>query len=217
MMKKGAIFDMDGLMFDTEQVWQSCWSAIADEMHVELDPQFRKDICGTSGAIMCAVIEKYYHVEDGHDIMGDCIARVHASLETSTPEKPGVHEILEWMRENGFKIAVASSSSVEQIKKNLKNTNTESYVDAIVSGASLPKGKPHPDIFLRAAELLELPPEECYVFEDAYNGVRAGHASGACTIMIPDTQPVTDEMRELADGIYENLIAAKDAIAAGEI
>ena len=216
-MKKGVIFDMDGLMFDTEQVWQKCWSEIADEMNVVLDPQFRKDICGTSGDLMASVIEKYYHVEDGHPIAKDCSGRVHAYLENSTPEKPGIHEILTYFRDNGYRIAVASSSTEAQIRKNLSNTNTESFVDVVVSGVTLTRGKPFPDIFLKAAELIGLPAEECYIFEDAYNGVRAGHASGGCTIMIPDTQEPNDEMREIADAIYDSLLAARDAIAAGEI
>ena len=195
-MKKGAIFDMDGLMFDTEAIWQKCWTEIADERNTELDPQFRKDICGTSGALMNSVIEKYYHVEDGAPIAADCKSRVHASLKNFVPEKPGVHEILEYLHGAGEKIAVASSSPYEQIRSNLLMTNTEPYIDVMLSGTEIEHGKPAPDLFLKAAEKIGLPAEDCYVFEDAYNGVRAGHASGAFTIMIPDTQEPDDEMRK---------------------
>jgi hypothetical protein len=73
------------------------------------------------------------------------------------------------------------------------------------------------DLFLLAADLIGIPAEECYVFEDAYNGVRAGAASGAATIMIPDTQEPTDEMRSIAAGVYSSLTEAMEAIRKGEI
>ena len=91
-MLKGAIFDMDGLMFDTEQIWQKNWKLIADEMGVTLAEEFKYNICGTSGALMNSVIEKYYGVEDGSGIAADCKKRVHDDLMESTPEKPGVHQ-----------------------------------------------------------------------------------------------------------------------------
>ena len=163
-MKKGAIFDMDGLMFDTEAIWQRCWTEIADERNIELVPQFRKDICGTSGALMNSVIEKYYHVEDGAPIAADCKSRVHASLKNFVPEKPGVHEILEYLHGAGVRIAVASSSPYEQIRSNLRMTNTESYIDVMLSGTEIERGKPAPDLFLKAAEKIGLPSEDCYVF-----------------------------------------------------
>lgn len=216
-MKKGAIFDMDGLMFDTEQIWQKNWTKISEEMGVDLDPQFRKEICGTSGALMNHVIEKYYHVEDGSGIAQDCKQRVQKDLETYVPEKKGIHEILAYLKANGAKIAVASSSTRGQIQRNLEHTGTAGYIDAICSGTEIEHGKPAPDLFLHAADLLGLKGEDCYVFEDAYNGVRAGHAAGACTVMVPDTQAPDEEMKETADAICDSLLDALDLIRQGKI
>lgn len=216
-MLKGAIFDMDGLMFDTEQIWQKNWKLIADEMGVTLAEGFKYNICGTSGALMNSVIEKYYGVEDGSAIAADCKKRVHDDLMEFTPEKPGVHEILEFFRDAGVRIAVASSSSVEQIRRNLQNTNTEEFIEVIVSGSELKRGKPEPDIFLAAAERLGIDPQECYVFEDAFNGVKAGHAAGCCTIMIPDQMQPTEEIRALADAVCGSLVEARDLLASGAL
>ena len=216
-MLKGAIFDMDGLMFDTEQIWQKNWKLIADEMGVTLAEEFKYNICGTSGALMNSVIEKYYGVEDGSGIAADCKKRVHDDLMESTPEKPGVHEILEFFRDAGVRIAVASSSSVEQIRRNLQNTNTEDFIEVIVSGTELKRGKPEPDIFLTAAEKLGIDPHECYVFEDAFNGVKAGRAAGCCTIMIPDQMQPTEEIRALADAVCASLFEARDLLASGAL
>ena len=211
-MLKGAIFDMDGLMFDTERVWQKNWHEIADEMGVVLDDSFKSCICGTSGKLMNEVIERFYHVEDGAPIAKECIRRVHEDLSSFTPEKPGIHEILDFFKENNVKMAVASSSSIEQIRKNLQNTGTEGYFSVLVSGAQLPNGKPAPDIFLKAAEMLELDPKDCYVFEDAFNGVKAGHAAGCRTIMIPDMNQPDEEIRSLAYGVHDSLLAAIEAL-----
>ncbi len=216
-MLKGVIFDMDGLMFDTEQIWQKNWNLIADEMGIKLAEDFKYNICGTSGALMNSVIEKFYGVEDGSGIAADCRKRVHDDLMESTPEKPGVHEILEFFRDNGVRIAVASSSSVEQIKRNLQNTDTQDFIEVIVSGSELKRGKPAPDIFLAAAERLGLDPKECYVFEDAFNGVMAGHAAGCCTIMIPDQMQPTDEIRAQADAVCSSLLEARDMLAEGKL
>ena len=216
-MLKGAIFDMDGLMFDTEQIWQKNWKLIADEMGVTLAEDFKYNICGTSGALMNSVIEKYYGVEDGSAIAADCKKRVHDDLMEFTPEKPGVHEILEFFRDAGVRIAVASSSSVEQIRRNLQKTNTEEFIEVIVSGSELKRGKPEPDIFLAAAERLGIDPQECYVFEDAFNGVKAGHAAGCCTIMIPDQMHPTEEIRALADAVCGSLVEARDLLASGAL
>ena len=212
-MLKGAIFDMDGLMFDTEQIWQKNWNLIADEMGIKLADEFKYAICGTSGRLMDEVCEKYYGVADGSVVSSKVKQRVHDDLIEFTPEKPGIHEILDFFEANGVKMAVASSSAEEVIRRNLKNTNTEKYISAVVSGIGMPNGKPAPDIFLKAAAMLELDPKECYVFEDAFNGVTAGYRAGCRTIMIPDMSQPTDEIRAMATGgVYESLLAAIEGL-----
>ena len=212
-MLKGAIFDMDGLMFDTEQIWQKNWNKTADEMGITLPEEFKYNICGTSGKLMNSVIEKYYGVADGAPVAAKVKQMVHDDLIDFTPEKPGIHEILEFFRQKGVHMAVAPSSTEEVIRRNLKNTNTEDYIEAIVSGAGMKNGKPAPDIFLKAAEMLGIDPKECYVFEDAFNGVTAGYNAGCRTIMIPDMSQPTDEIRAMATGgVYESLLAAKEAL-----
>ncbi|MBR3311329.1 MAG: HAD family phosphatase [Solobacterium sp.] len=209
-MKKGVIFDMDGLLFDTEAVWQRNWSRVAADMGIDLPEAFRKEICGTSGEIMKRVIEKYYSVDDGTEIMQNVINGVHSDLKDNVPEKPGLHEILEHFRNKGMKMAVASSSSQAQIESNCRNAGILEYFDALVSGAQIGKSKPAPDIFLAAAEKIGIAPEDCYVFEDAFNGVQAGYAAGSAVIMIPDMTAPTDEIRAMTYAVYDSLLTAKD-------
>lgn len=199
---------MDGVLFDTENIFQQTWREIAQERGITLSTDFVRAISGTSGEHMNRVIEAYYGVPDGSGIQADCMARVRGKLREDVPVKPGVHELLEYFRKNDVRLAVASSSYEEQIESNLKIAGIRSYFDAIVSGKEVRHGKPAPDIFLLAAEKIGCRPQECYVFEDSSNGIRAGHAAGCTSIMIPDLIAPDEEMYELSDGIYGSLSEA---------
>lgn len=212
MKCNGAIFDMDGLLFDTERIFQETWQELADIYKVELAEGFARAISGTNGAHMCRVIETYYHVPDGTKIMETCLKNVKKKLEVYVPVKEGVSEILGYFRDHKIKMAVASSSSREQIQANLRNAGIEGYFDEIVSGEEIQHGKPEPDIFLCAAEKIGCRPEECFVFEDSENGIKAGYAAGCVTVMIPDLIAPSSEIMPYCSQIYENLLNALQAI-----
>ncbi len=212
MKYKGAIFDMDGLLFDTECIYQQTWQEIAREKGVELDSNFPKDISGTNGDYMCRVIEKYYHVSDGNDIRKECMKRVKEKLSKHVPVKKGVNELLDFYREKGIRMAVASSSSVEQIESNLEIAGLREYFSEIISGMEVQHGKPAPDIFLRAAEKICCAPGECFVFEDSENGVKAGYAAGCITVMVPDLLEVSPEIMPYCTMVCSDLIEAERKI-----
>ena len=212
MKCKGAIFDMDGLLFDTEKIYQQTWNEIAEEKGIHLPEEFVQTISGTNGDYMCRVIEKYYKVYDGRKIRDDCMTRVQEKLKVYVPKKTGVDDILQFFKENKFHLAVASSSSKEQIESNLKIAGISSCFQAIVSGTEVKKGKPAPDIFLYAAKKIGCRPEECYVFEDSCNGIEAGYAAGCKTIMIPDLIAATEKIKRIRYGIYDTLIEAVNKI-----
>lgn len=216
-MLKGAIFDHDGLMFDTEKVWQANWKKVADEMGIILPEEFKHEICGTSGQLMLDVIQKYYHVEDGSAIQKRVRQGVSDDEEKHIDMKEGLLDILEMFKENGVKMAVASSSQKAMIERNLKNANVSEYFDAVVSGQEVEHGKPAPDIFLLAAERLGLDAKDCYVFEDAFNGVNAGVASGARTIMVPDLTQPTEEIQKKVAKVCITLKEASDLIKEGKL
>ncbi|MBR2067744.1 MAG: HAD family phosphatase [Solobacterium sp.] len=216
-MLKGAIFDMDGILFDTESIWQRNWEAMAKERGIDLPLQFRYDICGSAGEKLLNIVRKYYHTDEPEKIYEEVVLRGKKELEKGTPVMKGVEEILSFFQENNVAIAVASSSPYEQIQHNLESTGLRKYFSVLASGQQLKVSKPDPAIFLHAAKLLGLDAKECYVFEDALNGIKAGYASGACTIMIPDTMPPTEEMYSLCKGVYPSLFDAKEAIEKGEL
>lgn len=213
MRVTGAIFDMDGVLFDTEQIYQQTWHEIAAERRIDLGSGFLKAVSGTSGERMRQVIEKYYHVSDGRIIVEDCMDRVRDKLSVYVPVKKGVYEILEFFKQKEIPMAVASSSSNKQIEANLEKAEILSYFSEIVSGAEVKQGKPAPDIFQRAAMGIGCEPENCFVFEDSENGVMAGFAAGCATIMVPDLIEPSAEMEQYCLLICQNLLEAQEKIA----
>ena len=211
-MLKGAIFDMDGLMFDTERIYRDTWVRLAGMYGVLHNPEFPKAVCGTSGDHMVEVIHTYYPTVDAAAFRDDCLRIVDETIQKEVPIKKGLFEILDGMKEHGVKMAVASSSQPGLIRRNLRNAGVEEYFDAVVSGVEVENGKPAPDIFLYAAEKIGIDPADCYVFEDGLNGIKAGAAAGCRVIMIPDLTEPTDEIRALCSGIYEDLGAAMRAL-----
>ena len=113
-------------------------------------------------------------------------------------------------------IFTASSSDRKDIEENLKTAGIRDYFRAVVGGDQVEKGKPDPEIFLRAAKALELSPEDCYIFEDSFNGIRAAHAAGGMAVMIPDQVQPDEEIKGLCK-VYESFHRVLEDIRAGNI
>lgn len=212
MKYKGAIFDMDGVLFDTERLYQDIWQELAREHGVELGSGFVKDISGTNGSRMLKTVEKYYRVSDGTAIVETCMRRMKEELSVHVPVKEGVFEILKFLKAKEIRTAVASSTAKERIEENLQRSGIRDYFMEIVSGSEVKNGKPAPDIFLCAAERIGLSPQECFVFEDSENGVRAGFFAGCATIMIPDLIEPETEIHSCCFRICRNLPEVQNVI-----
>ena len=216
-MKKGALFDMDGTLIDTERVYRHCWQKGIEDQGYVFDPAFLKDIAGTSGAYSREVINRYYPDMDAEALRLQVRSWVNEAVKTHIPEKKGAQELLHFLKENGVKIALATSGTHDRINAFLKGSHLENVFDAIISGQDLEKSKPDPCIFLKAAGEIGVAPEDCYVFEDGLNGVRAGAAAGCCTVMIPDFIQPTEAGRALCAGVYESVEAVLAAIKEGKL
>lgn len=216
-MKKGAIFDQDGLMFDTEKIWQESWAATAAEFGRSVPEGFSKEICGGSGEGTVRTVKKYFPELDAGAFITRARERTYRKQQEYLPEKPGLRQLLQFFRENGVKMAVASSCRRGQLIYNLEHAGIKDYFADIVSSEDVINGKPAPDIFLKAAGKLGLAPGDCYVFEDSYNGIRAGHAAGCYTVMVPDLIQPDEEMAGIYDACIGSLLEVRDQIQAGEL
>ena len=211
-MKAGAIFDMDGLLFDTELVYNQEWYYIAELYGLKVDPAMLDELRGTNGSRMIGIVNTYWPRVDAKKLTDELFAHAIVTLSKQVPMTPGVVELLEYLKQHAVRMAVASSAPMELIKSNLRLAGIADYFDAVISGEQVVHGKPSPDIFLLAAQQLGLPAADCYVFEDGIHGVRAGIRAGCSTIMVPDLVPPTEELYEQCTGIYPNLPAVLHAM-----
>lgn len=216
-MKKGAIFDQDGLMFDTEAIFSQAWAQASETLGITLPEGFRTAVSGSSGEGMRQIIRQWVPQADPDALMKLTFQISYDIQSRILPEKPGLHEILDFFRAQGVRMAVASSSHREPIERNLERSGTRPYFDAVISGEDVSRGKPNPDAFLLAAGRLGLEPSDCYVFEDSFNGVRAGHAAGCFTVMIPDLLQPNEEIARYYDACLPNLSAVVQEIRDGKI
>lgn len=218
-MVQGVIFDMDGLMFDTEPVWGSCWAPVCAKFGIEVSQEMVAGVRGCAGETMHAALRTYLGDDAPvEQIWIDEKELVHERIaQEGVPKKPGLDELLEYLHDCGIPMAVASSSTKAAIQANLANGGIEGYFDVLLSGESLGRGKPDPLIFLETAKLLGTDPARTIVLEDSFNGVKAGYNGGFITIMVPDLAEPTDKVRAQASKVVRRLDDVIDLMENGEI
>lgn len=207
-MIKGAIFDQDGLLFDTESVYQRAWIEAGRRQGVIIDPAVPRRFSGMGRKLIKEIIAAEYPELNWEEYSKTAIELArNEQLSSIPPKKPGLIEMLSFCRENGIKTAVASSSRIHIVRHNLTSAGVIDYFDAITTGEEVVNSKPAPDIFLLAASKIGIEARECAVFEDAFSGIRGAHAAGMKPILIPDQAEPTDEIRQIA-AVYPTLDAA---------
>lgn len=199
-MIRAVLFDMDGTVFDTEPIYRRCWIHAAKEVGFDVDMDlFFARVCGLNMTDIAACVYHFY----GEDTPFEEIRTLRRGyldkeLESGVlPFKSGAPEIFGELKKRGIKIALATSTGRKMVDRYLQMSELEGVFDVIMTGESVVHGKPHPEIFLTAAERLGVAPEHCVVVEDSYNGIKAGHAAGMHTVMVPDLQPCTEEIASL--------------------
>lgn len=208
MKPKGAIFDQDGLLFDTEIIYQRSWVEAARRQGVAIDPTFPRNFCGRGRAEIAELTQKTYPEIDLERYCRDAIELAWSTQLKSVPTpKKGLREMLEFCRANGIRTSVASSSTLRVVRHNLEAAGVIGYFDAIVTGDDVVRHKPAPDIFLLAAERIGVAPEACCVFEDAPSGIEGAARAGCRPVFIPDQIQPTPEILERAV-VYPDLAAA---------
>lgn len=205
------IFDMDGIIFDTERLYIESWKAVGEEFGLENVVEMAYKIIGVNETMSRKVFTEYYQGMKDYDLCRKRLSEVfHSRYDGRIPVKPGVREILAFLKERKIPIALASSTRIETVQRELKEAGLYQSFDHIIGGDMIKQSKPAPDIFLAAAQKLGAAPESCYVLEDSHNGIRAAAAAGMHPIMVPDLLEPTDEMQKLAETICPSLNEAID-------
>ncbi|MGN0395410.1 MAG: HAD family hydrolase [Coprococcus sp.] len=211
-MYKAVLFDMDGVIFDSEIKVLECWKEIAEKYHIEDIESVCRACLGLNRDATKLVFQKRYGQDFPYDVykseMSDLFHKRYG--EGRLPLKPGVIELLQFLKGNDKKIALASSTRLEIVTQELRDAGLIRYFDAVICGDMVERSKPEPDIFLKACDKLNVRPESAVGIEDSYNGIRALAAAGIRAIMVPDLMEASDEMHRLAEIILPDLNAVKE-------
>lgn len=212
MNRKAVIFDMDGVIFDSERLVLEGWLALGKKYGItDIDKVFPKCI-GVNAVASKQIFLDYYGEDFPYDTYKqETSADYHDKYDGGRlPMKPGIKELLQFLKENTYHIGIASSTRYEVVRQQLEDAGILPYFETLICGDMVEKSKPEPDIFLKAAESLDVNPQDCIVIEDSYNGIRA--ASKACMfpIMVPDMIEPDEEMRHLAKAIFSDLYEVRD-------
>jgi HAD hydrolase, family IA, variant 3 len=205
---KAVLFDMDGLMVDTESLATEAFIHSAKKQGYDMTKEETLMVLGFTTKSIYEFWENYFKNSDvsGKQLVDDHYKYIENVLFTTGPKKmPYIEELLKYLKENNYKVAVASSSNMNHIINNMEKTGLKKYIDEFASGAEVKNGKPAPDVFLLAAERLGVEPKKCLVLEDSKAGVIAGSSAGAKVIMVPDMFKPDDECKGKTYKIVNNL------------
>ncbi len=206
------IFDMDGVMFDTEKISYRIWKDLGRKYKYNIDDGIFKRTIGLDIKSTEQVYKKHFGAgfpfkkmkDEQIQMMKDYI------LSEGAPVKDGVNELLSYIKNKNLKIALATSALKERAELLLKMSDTRRYFDVVTCGDEITNGKPDPEIFLKTADKLNCKPENCLILEDSNNGIMAAYRVGMLPVMIPDMNEPGKDVEAMLFKKFNNLIEVRD-------
>ena len=203
---RAVVFDMDGLLFDSEKLYRAGVVAAIAAHGRELPEAFYTSVVGLSGE----AIQNAFRGQLGEDFDFTSLWKlagehVSALIDAELRLKTGVIELLDHLDARKLPRAIATSSRHQTVERYLASHDLRGRFDAVIAQGDYARGKPFPDPYLKAAERLGFAPEDCIALEDSHHGVRAAASAGMMTIMVPDLVAATDEMEALCVTIARDL------------
>ncbi|MGX7197050.1 HAD family hydrolase [Enterococcus olivae] len=207
---QGVIFDMDGLIFDTEPLYYRSTKEIADELSIAYDMDVYRDFIGVGDEVTWATYHEMYDALHGVEVVDEFIKRSYAYavelFEAGVVDlKPGIRELLAYLDSKNISRVLASSNNRQIIDSLLEKNDLKHEFKEIVSREDVKLAKPDPEIFVKASRFFEAPKEQLLVLEDSEHGVIAAHRAGIEVIMIPDLLEATAELKAKALAVLDSL------------
>lgn len=206
-MKKAVIFDMDGLMIDSERVtYNEYVKKLAQLGHHDFTEELYRNCLGKNKQGICQVFIDHYGQDfPMTEVWDDVHVWIDESLRQYVPKKKGLVELLEYLKANNYKTIVATSSGRARVDEILKNADLTKYFDDTICGDEVTHGKPHPEIFLTACQKLDVKPEEALVLEDSEAGILAAYDGRIDVICVPDMKYPEPQFVEKVTKIVDSL------------
>lgn len=208
MKKTVVIFDMDGTIFDSEQLVLDSWERIGEKYGIADVRQALTDCIGVNIQKTQEIVHAHY----GKDFEFEKYRKEASTLfheyvrENGLPLKKGVKELLQYLKENEIPVGLASSTRLAVVEEELRQAGLYDYFQVVVGGDQLKRSKPEPDIYLMTCEKMGAAPECAYAVEDSHNGIRAAYSAGMMPIMVPDLLPATEEMYAKSAAVFDDLL-----------
>lgn len=214
-MDKGigaVVFDMDGVIFDSERLILVCWEKVGQKHGLVGIKEAALDCIGTNAVKTKEIMKEHYGEAFPYEAYSkEASVMFHEVVDRDgLPVKKGVRELMEYLKAQSIPMALASSTRLQVVTQELQQAGLYEYFRAVVGGDQLKRSKPAPDIYLAACEKLGVEPADAYAIEDSYNGIRSSHSAGMRPIMVPDLLPATEEMYEKSIAVLDNLVMVKD-------
>jgi HAD superfamily hydrolase (TIGR01509 family) len=215
-LPRAVVFDMDGLMLDTERVAHRCWSAAASTIGVAFDTELLSSMIGRNSRDSRQCVLAHY----GADYPVDALIQESRTQFDAIAEregiavKPGVHALLDWLESVRIPRVVATSTRRERALAHLERCLLMPRFHALVGGDEVAEGKPAPDIFLLAAARVDVAPADCIVLEDSEPGVRGALAAGMIPVMVPDMLAPSPDLLACMPLVLPSLFDVKTHLAA---
>jgi HAD superfamily hydrolase (TIGR01509 family) len=212
---KAVVFDMDGLLIDTERVFHMAVVAAARDRGLDFPTELFLQMVGLIWADNEVQLRAHFGADfDPTPFREEASRHFHALIDAELTLKDGVVEILDHLDELRLPRAICTSSRREEVNRNMSRFGLSDRFDMIVANGEYPRPKPSPDPYLAAAERLGVEPAHCLALEDSHNGVRAAAAAGMMTIMVPDLLDPTEEMQTLCVRIARDLHEVRELLEA---
>ena len=205
------IFDMDGVIFDTERLYLECIRPAAEKYGLAGFDEVAHACIGRTDVETKKLMRKAFGEDAPLEAVEQEAFKVFQKRyeEEGLPVKDGAVELLEYLKRAGARIAIGSSTAHDVVEMELRDAGLLQYFDALACGDMVEHSKPEPDVFLLAAEMLQETIADCIIIEDSFNGVIAARRAGATVFMVPDLLEPTEEIRAMADKVFGSLVEVK--------